>query len=44
MHYDAAAGGYMATFDTTGLAAGVYTVYLGSDDGKSLRYEIVLTQ
>jgi hypothetical protein len=44
MPYDAAAGGYAFTLDTTGLAPGSYVVYLGTDDGHSVSYAIVLTE
>jgi hypothetical protein len=44
MTYDAAAGGYVFTLDTTGLAPGTYVAYLGTDDGQSITYTIVLTE
>jgi hypothetical protein len=44
MPYDAAAGGYAFTLDTTGLAPGSYVVYLGTGDGHSVSYAIVLTE
>ncbi|MCX6092318.1 MAG: hypothetical protein NTX23_05585 [Candidatus Bipolaricaulota bacterium] len=44
MTYDAAAGGFTFALDTTGLAAGEYDVYLGTDDGKSVNYKILLTE
>ncbi len=44
MLYDAAAGGYVFTLDTTGLVPGSYVVYLGTDDGQSVSYTIVLTE
>jgi hypothetical protein len=44
MPYDAAAGAYAFTLDTTGLAPGSYVIYLGTDDGRSVSYTIVLTE
>ena len=44
MAYDASAGGYSFGLDTTGLAAGEYGVYLGTDDGQSVTYKILLTE
>jgi hypothetical protein len=44
MPYDAAAGGYAFALDTTGLAPGSHVVYLGTDDGRSVSYTIVLTE
>jgi hypothetical protein len=44
MPYDAAAGGYAFALDTTGLTPGSHVVYLGTDDGRSVSYTIVLTE
>jgi hypothetical protein len=44
MPYDAAAAGYALALDTTGLIPGSHVVYLGTDDGRSVSYTIVLTE
>jgi len=42
--YDATAGGYSFSLDTTGFAPGEYTVWIGTDDGRFVEYEIVLVE
>jgi hypothetical protein len=42
--YDPAAAGYAFAFDTTGLEPGEYMVYLGTDDGRTITYTILLTE
>jgi len=44
MPYDEDAGSYGFALDTTGLEPGGYRVWLGSDDGRSVSYTIVLTE
>jgi len=40
MPFDGSAGEYRVQIDTAGLEPGLYTVYLGSDDGRFVSYEI----
>jgi hypothetical protein len=42
--FDAEAGGYGFEFDTTGLEPGIYDVYLGISDGRSIYYQIEVTE
>jgi hypothetical protein len=44
LRYDATAGGYSFSLDTTGFEPGEYTVWIGTDDGRSVQYEIVLVE
>jgi hypothetical protein len=44
MTYDAAAGGFGFTLDTTAYAVGVYDVYIGTDTGQILHYQITITE
>ena len=42
--YDAAAGGYAYSFDTTGLTPGSYDVYIGLGNGQTVQYTIQITE
>ncbi len=44
LSFDAAAGGYTGSLDTTGLAPGSYDVFLGFGNGQTVQYTIVVTK